>query len=397
MRRLVIVATAVVLVDSTLYAALTPLLPHYADRYDLSKAGAGLLVASYAAGSLVGGIPGGLAAARIGPRRAACAGLLTVGLASVVFGLATTPWMLGIARFTQGVGGALSWAGAFSWIVASVPRARRGEAIGTAMGGAVVGAMLGPVIGAVAGLTNERATFLVFALIPTGFALLARRLPESGTQRAELRSLARGLRDRRLLGGLWLMTLPSLLFGLMAVLVPLHLDALGWGPAAIGALWLVAAGIEAVINPFLGRLIDRRGLRLPVVAAVTASAAVAVAFAFADSGVALALLVVVGAFSFGALFTPGLALIASGADRAGVAQALAFGAMSSAWALGNILGPAGGGALARGTSDGVAFVLGAAAGHARRHQPRRAPCREDRRRTGGSAGHVTPAPRAPQH
>jgi predicted MFS family arabinose efflux permease len=269
--------------------------------------------------------------------------------------------MLGIARFTQGVGGALSWAGAFSWIVASVPLARRGEAIGTAMGGAVVGAMVGPVIGAVAGLTNDRATFLAFALIPAGFALAARRLPDSGRQRAELRSLARGLRDRRLLGGLWLMTLPSLLFGLMAVLVPLHLDALGWGPAAIGGLWLAAAGIEAVINPFLGRLIDRRGLRLPVVTAVTASAAVAVAFAFADSAAALALLVVVGAFSFGALFTPGLALIASGADRAGVAQALAFGAMSAAWALGNILGPAGGGALARGTSDGVAFALGAAA------------------------------------
>jgi MFS family permease len=359
-RRLVIVATAVVLVDSTLYAALTPLLPHYADRYDLSKAGAGLLVASYAAGSLIGGIPGGLAAARIGPRNAASAGLLTVGLAGIVFGLASAPWMLGVARFTQGVGGALSWAGAFSWIVASVPVARRGEAIGTAMGGAVVGAMLGPVIGAVAGVTNERATFIAFALVPSGFALAARRLPDSGTQRAELRSLARGLRDRRLLGGLWLMMLPSLLFGLVVVLVPLHLDALGWGPAAIGALWLLAAGIEAVINPFLGRLIDRRGLRLPIVTAITASAAVTVAFAFAGSAVVLALLVVAGALSFGALFTPGLALIAAGAERAGVAQALAFGAMSAAWALGNILGPAGGGALARGTSDGVAFVLGAA-------------------------------------
>jgi predicted MFS family arabinose efflux permease len=360
MRRLLVVATAVVLVDSTLYAALTPLLPQYAERYDLSKAGAGLLAASYAAGTLLGGIPGGLTAARIGPRAAAFGGLLTVGLASVVFGLAGSPWTLGLARFTQGIGSSLSWAGAFSWIVASVPLARRGEAIGTAMGGAVVGAMLGPVIGAVAGLTSDRATFLAFALVPVALAVAARRLPDSGPQQAELRSLGRGLRNRELLGGLWLMTLPSLLFGLMAVLIPLHLDALGWGPAAIGGLWLVAAGMEAVINPFLGRLIDRRGLRLPVAAAVTASAGVAVAFAFADSGAALALLVVLGAFSFGALFTPGLTLIASGAEKAGVAQALAFGAMSAAWALGNIIGPAGGGALARGTSDGAAFMVGAA-------------------------------------
>ncbi len=360
MRRLVVVATLVVLVDSTLYAALTPLLPGYADEFGLTKAGAGLLAAAYATGTFVGGIPGGIAAARFGPRTAALTGLVAVGAASVVFGLAGDPWTLGAARFTQGIGSSLAWAGAFSWIVASTPQARRGQAIGTAMGGAVFGAMLGPAIGALAGVTSSRATFVAFAFVAWGLAVAASRLPDSGPQPLELGALRHAVRQPELLAGFWLMTLPALLFGLMNVLVSLHLDALGWGAAAIGALFLVSAGLEAGMNPFLGRWIDRRGLMLPVTLGIAGSTAVAVVFAFASSAAALAVLTVVAALTFGSLFTPGLALIAEGAERAGIAQALAFGTMSAAWALGNIIGPAGGGALARATSDRTAFLAAAA-------------------------------------
>ena len=42
MRRLLPLACAVVVVDTLLYAALIPLLPHYTEVYGLSKAGAGL-------------------------------------------------------------------------------------------------------------------------------------------------------------------------------------------------------------------------------------------------------------------------------------------------------------------------------------------------------------------
>ena len=54
MRRLLLLVSALVLVDTMLYAALTPLLPHYAERFGLSKQGAGALVAAYAIGALVG-------------------------------------------------------------------------------------------------------------------------------------------------------------------------------------------------------------------------------------------------------------------------------------------------------------------------------------------------------
>ena len=78
MRRLLFLVGGVVFVDTMFFAALTPLLPEYADTYDLSKAGAGVLAGAYPIGALVGGIPGGIAAARYGARPVTIAGALVI-------------------------------------------------------------------------------------------------------------------------------------------------------------------------------------------------------------------------------------------------------------------------------------------------------------------------------
>jgi len=51
MRRLLLLVSALVWVDTMLYAALTPLLPHFARSLHLSKAGAGVLVGCTGFGS----------------------------------------------------------------------------------------------------------------------------------------------------------------------------------------------------------------------------------------------------------------------------------------------------------------------------------------------------------
>ena len=66
MRRLVLLVSAIVLVDTIFFAALAPLLPTYEEEFGLSKQAAGLLTAIYAAGGLAGAIPGGLLASRLG-------------------------------------------------------------------------------------------------------------------------------------------------------------------------------------------------------------------------------------------------------------------------------------------------------------------------------------------
>src|SRR3954469_23687379 len=106
MRRLLLLVCALVGVDTLLYTALTPLLPHFAHSLHLSKGEAGVLVGAYAAGALVGGLPGGAAAARLGSQRAVLVGLTLMGLASLGFAFAQGYWALAGARFLQGAGSA---------------------------------------------------------------------------------------------------------------------------------------------------------------------------------------------------------------------------------------------------------------------------------------------------
>jgi MFS family permease len=176
MRRLLILVAALVAVDTMLYAALTPLLPHFAHEFGFSKSRVGVLVAAYAAGALVGGIPGGMATARIGGRRAVLVGLTLMGLASLGFAFADTFWTLFAARFVQGCGSGFTWAGAFAWLLAVAPRERRGELLGGAMGAAVFGALLGPVVGAAAAIAGRAPVFAALAGLAVVLAVWAARL-----------------------------------------------------------------------------------------------------------------------------------------------------------------------------------------------------------------------------
>jgi MFS family permease len=360
MRRLLILVCALVAVDTMLYAALTPLLPHFADTLHLSKTGAGVLVAAYAAGALVGGIPGGAAAARLGPRRAVLVGLTLMGLSSVGFAFAQGFGALLAARFLQGCGSGFTWAGAFAWLLAAVPRARRGEVIGTALGAAVFGALFGPVVGAAAALIGRAVVFTALAGAAVLLAFWTLRLESIPSESPSWSAMVRALRNNYFLGGLALMALASLLFGVLSTLAPLDLSDAGWGAAAIGAVWLVGAAFETALSPIVGRTIDRRGILLPVRAALTASAVLSIGLAFTPRPLVYVPLLLLASGAYGVLFTPAFALIAEGAEQTGLAQGMAFGLMNAAWALGALVGPAVGGAVATATGDVVPFLVAAA-------------------------------------
>jgi len=102
LRLLFLVASAVVFVDTMFYAAVVPLLPTLTRELHLSKASAGVLTAGYAAGTLVGSIPGGMLAARAGPRTTIYVGLFLMGSSSLAFGFLNDITGLDAARFVQG-------------------------------------------------------------------------------------------------------------------------------------------------------------------------------------------------------------------------------------------------------------------------------------------------------
>jgi len=359
-RRLLVLVSSIIFVDAMLFTALTPLIPGYVEEFDLSKTGAGVLVGTYGAGALFGGIPGGLAASRWGPKRAVVGGLVLLGIACVAFAAADSAATLGLARFVQGVSSTATWAGALAWIAVVAPHSRRGEVIGTAFAAAVFGAVLGPMFGGVAEFVGIRASFVTVGLVVLAFATLATLARSAPAEAATLSGLSRALRDARFLGGLWLNTLAAMLFGVLVVLAPLDLDDAGWTTFGIAAAFLVAGLLEVALNPLLGRATDRVGRLLPIRAALAASIVVAAVLAIASEPAVIALLVCAAAVSFGSMYTPGNALASHRAEAVGLAQGLAFGVVNTAWALGELTGPSLGGALADSFGDPVPYLAGAA-------------------------------------
>ncbi len=358
-RRLLALVSSIIFVDAMLFTALTPLVPGYADEFELSKVGAGLLVAAFGAGALLGGIPGGIVAARFGPKHAVVGGLVLLAAASLAFALAGGAVALGLARFVQGFSSTVTWAGALAWVSSTTPKERRGEALGFAFGVAVAGAIVGPMFGGAADAVGIRASFATLGFVAVVLAALALAGRAAPTERLTADGLARAFRDTRFIGGLWLNTLPAMLFGTLVVLAPLALDDAGWSALLIATVFFSAGIAEVILNPYLGRATDRHGRLLPIRVALAGSIAVAVALAVASEPVLIALLVGAAAITFGALYTPSMALTSHRADSAGLPQGLAFGIMNSSWAVGALVGPSLAGVLAESLGDAVPYLAGA--------------------------------------
>jgi predicted MFS family arabinose efflux permease len=357
MRKLLLLVSAVVLVDTSFYAAITPLLPDLTEEFGLSKSGAGLLAAAYPVGTFVGGLPGGMLAARFGVRPTVLLGLGLMVISSVAVAFAGSILLLDLARFVQGVGGAASWAGAMAWLAGAAPREKRGQLIGSAMGAAIAGALLGPVIGVAADLTSFELVFCSIAVIGLGLMAWTLRTPAAAPLGdGSLRGLAGALRNGQVRTGLLLITVPGLLFGTLSVLGPLRLDELGATTAAIGAIWLLSAAFEAVVSPLAGRFSDKRGPMAPLLGGLVGGAITFALLPWPGDAVTLGILIVIGSPVIGLLWAPSMSMLSDGADAVGLEQGLAFGLMNLTWATGQSLGDIGGARLGQAAGDEVAYL-----------------------------------------
>lgn len=361
MRRLLIFTSALVFTDTIFFTALTPLLPHYVHEVGLSKAGAGILVSAYPLGTLISALPSGLLVARIGPRAGVLLGLLLMSVSTLVFGWSNSAAALDAARFVQGLGGSCTWASGMAWLASAAPAERRGELLGTALGAAVGGALFGPVVGAVAtqigtGPAFSAAAVIGAVLIVADFAMPAPHQPEAQGLAAAFSSL----KDRDVATGLWLTTIAGIGFGVIDVLAPLRLSALGASTILIGATFLASSAVEAGLSPLSGRMSDRRGRFFPLRISLLAGVVVSLAAALLVPYGALMALLVIGMPAFGTLFAPSSAMLSDGAHRLELHQGLAFGLANLAWALGQTVAAAASGAIAQATSDIVPYAMLAA-------------------------------------
>jgi MFS family permease len=357
MRRLLLLASVMVFFDVVFFSAIAPLLPDYVAELGLSKAQAGVLSASYAAGTLLFALPAGLFAAQAGPRRTVIGGLLLLGVASVAFGFAHTFLLLDAARFTQGIAGALIWSGALTWLVTTAPPERRGSVIGTALGTAVAGALFGPALGALAAEVGTEKVFSAVLGVAIVLALVASRLPEAeAPERRDLREVVETIFSRPIVLATAFVAIPSVMFGAVEVLVPLQIAGLGGGHVLIAGGFIAGAALEAVLAPIAGRYSDRAGRRIPFMVGLSICAVAMAAVALGQSLGMVMTGLILTSLGGGICFTPALTMLSEMAESSRLHQGFAAGLSNMAWAAGQVVGGLAGGGVASVAGNAVPSV-----------------------------------------
>ncbi|MGZ5357539.1 MAG: MFS transporter [Solirubrobacterales bacterium] len=361
-RRLLVVASLIVVQDLAFFAAILPLLPEYVRAHGLSEGEAGILTAAYPAGTLIASLPSGFMAARIGPRTTVLAGLALMGASSLTFGLANSAALLNGARFTQGVAGAMTWAGALTWVIEAESGDRRGTVIGTLFGIGIAGALLGPPLGALADSVGTEWIFGSVLVLSLVLGVVAAGLPEPGTRtRESFADVVGALGRRPVLIASGLLAVPSLEFGATGVLVPLQLDELGGGAVAIAAGFTVGAAVEASLAPLAGRYTDSHSWSGPYILGLGISAAALIAIGLA-AGLTFAVLAVIGvSVGAGISFTPATKSVSDSVESTGLHQGMTAGLTNLGWSGGEMAGALLAGVAAEGFGLVASFVGLAAA------------------------------------
>ena len=130
--------------------AIAPLLPTLAHQLHLSKLSAGVMTASYPLGTLLGSVPGGMLAARAGPKTTVCAGLALLAGSTLAFGFLHNAVAARRSRGSSRASAARARGPAgIAWIVgrdaARAPRRADRRALGAAIGGALFGPLIGTI------------------------------------------------------------------------------------------------------------------------------------------------------------------------------------------------------------------------------------------------------------
>lgn len=189
-------------IDMLGFAMVFPLLPFYALNLNATPEMIGVITASFSVAQLASAPLWGWVSDRYGRRPALLVGLTASAIAYVVFGFATTIWLLLASRLIQGAGGGTTGV-AQAYIGDSIPPARRAQALGWLSAATSLGVAIGPAVGSLTVNLGPAGPGLVaggFCLINVYFTW--RWLPESRVPSA---TPADGVQPKRppMIGRLW--------------------------------------------------------------------------------------------------------------------------------------------------------------------------------------------------
>jgi DHA1 family multidrug resistance protein-like MFS transporter len=275
------------------FGIIAPILPLYARSFGVGYADAGLLISSYAFTRLICDPFTGPIVDRYGERVVATAGLMFVGVSSVLTGLAPTFTLAVVFRGVGGAGSAVLFAALYSYLLKIVPKHRMARTLGVFYGsfnvGFIAGGPIGGVIAHLLGLASP--LFFYAALCFLSGLLYLRFVPDPQDRRVEggaseeepepaeepamwqgtVRAVRDLLRSRVFVTTIVLnMAFFWVIAGGYDTLVPLFgQSSLHMSTVGIGAALAVAVAVEFVLLYPAGTIADRFGRRALLLPALT--------------------------------------------------------------------------------------------------------------------------------
>ena len=274
------------------FGVVPPALPQFAAHYELTNAGAGLLLAGFSGGMLLFSMPGGLIADRIGLRLTSYLGC-ALALGGALVGI-TLPgfWILVASQAVQGAGSTLYMTTGLAAVVARTDEQRVGRTTTTFQGVNVIGMAFAPLVGGVSvALFGLRGPFIACAVAAiVGFVITVVVVKDAdrsvddtagikaapATNRALIFAL---LKNRAAILALIMSFIAYVAIGGgRGTLLPLFGDAgLGMSPLAIGWLLSIALVGSVLVVPHAGRSIDHGRRRVAIASMVLFAVAMVLA------------------------------------------------------------------------------------------------------------------------
>ena len=260
-------AVASLVVSRTAYAInwynVAALFAFIAIDFRQNVSGLGVLTASFYIGLGVFQIPGGIFAAKLGPKRTAVYGMVLSSVAVFLTAFTSTFYQFVLLRFFVGVGMALFFGPGVTLIAKAFRNESQGLGVGVFNGAFYVGAALGlfawSVLAEAAGWRASLAVGGAFGIL--GGVLLLLYLPKD-----ELRDgfVVKMADLRRILSNRWLMLLSLELFGigsgtiLVNTFMVYYLEqSLKLGPAVAGIIGSLSPLCAILASPLFGVAYDR--------------------------------------------------------------------------------------------------------------------------------------------
>lgn len=256
-----------VLIFETGMGALAPVLALSGRALGAGVGAAGLVLALLGVGQILGDVPAGALAARVGDRKAMLVAS-GVGAASLTAcALARSVWQLALAVTVTGASNAVFSLARQSYLTEAVPPGLRARAMSTLGGMARVGAFVGPFLGAAVLARRPVHDIYWLALLCTALTAVALvAVPDVGGAGAGARGgkpvpVRTVLRDHRrvfLTLGLAVLLVGSVRATRQTVL-PLWAEHLGLSPSSTSLVFGVAGLVDTLTFYPSGQVMDRAG------------------------------------------------------------------------------------------------------------------------------------------